>query len=61
MLKFTAQEHESLNVFSPSGRVVMSDLKNVQSLPMESLTSGVYFLQFRLQNGQSYMVKVVKQ
>ena len=53
-------EYESLNIIDLSGRMVMSDLKNMSTVPTGDLEPGVYFLQFRLAGNQTYIIKIVK-
>ena len=53
-------EYESLNIIDLSGRMVMSDLKNMSTVPTGDLEPGVYFLQFRLAGNQTCIIKIVK-
>ncbi|MCM1532166.1 MAG: T9SS type A sorting domain-containing protein [Bacteroides sp.] len=53
-------EYASLSLIDMSGRVVLSDVRNAQSLPMANLQSGIYFVRITLANGQSYVTKIVK-
>ena len=49
-----------LNIIDLSGRMVMSDLKNMSTVPTGDLEPGVYFLQFRLAGNQTCIIKIVK-
>lgn len=53
-------EYASLSIIDMTGRVVLSDVRNVQSLPMANFQSGIYFVKVTTENGQVYITKIVK-
>lgn len=53
-------EYASLSLIDITGRVVLSDVRNVQSLSMTDFQSGMYFVKLTLENGRSYITKIVK-
>lgn len=53
-------EYASLSLIDMTGRVVLSDVRNVQSLPMANFQSGIYFVKVTTENGQVYITKIVK-
>ncbi|MCM1169043.1 MAG: T9SS type A sorting domain-containing protein [Bacteroides sp.] len=53
-------EYASLSLIDMTGRVVLSDIRNEQVLPMANFQSGIYFVKVTLANGQSYITKIVK-
>ncbi len=53
-------EYASLSLIDMTGRVVLSDVRNVQSLSMVDFQSGMYFVKLMFENGRSYITKIVK-
>lgn len=53
-------EYASLSLIDMTGRVVLSDVRNVQSLPMANFQSGIYFVKVTTENGKVYITKIVK-
>lgn len=53
-------EYATLSLIDMTGRVVLSDVRNVQSLPMANFQSGIYFVKVTTENGQVYITKIVK-
>ncbi|MDE6493147.1 MAG: T9SS type A sorting domain-containing protein [Bacteroidales bacterium] len=53
-------EYATLSLIDITGRVVVSEVRNVKSLPMDKCQSGIYFVKLTLENGQSYITKIVK-
>lgn len=53
-------EYASLQLVDVSGRVVMDNVSNTQSLNLAKLQGGVYFINLVAVNGNQYTVKIVK-
>lgn len=53
-------EYESLQVLDLTGRMVMDNIRNTQSIDMSGLQSGVYFINLTTAQGGKYTVKIVK-